>query len=445
MRSAPGTRRGSLPSRLTDAARALPRLGSLSAYSAFGVRIGAAGLAYLLQIVLARSLGAAEYGTFSFAWSIVTIGGFLATLGFGQIAVRFLAQYHASHAHGLARGFIRTGLAATLLGSLAAAVAILAFHPLVERGYGPLCATILMIGIAALPFFALSDFLEGIARSQGWTIRALAPPYIVRQSVTMLLLLIAVMSGIRAHAELAMLAAFTGTAAAACLHVVLVARPARGIFPRAKPEYDLGLWRGAALPTLLSDCALLARQNLDLIILGLVAPPQAVGLYFAASRIASLLGLIEFAVGAGFGHRFARVAQTDGAFAPLFGEARRLTAIGGMIGGLTIAMALPVILKLFGAEFAGAIPATTILLAAATIRLLLGPVEDLLAMAGHPESVWRANAAGALVLAALCLLLARDAQATGAAIAAAGGSLAAAAILAVAVRRHLGFWPMARW
>ena len=49
--------------------------------------------------------------------------------------------------------------------------------------------------------------------------------------------------------------------------------------------------------------AALARQNIDLILLGLMAPPEAVGTYFAATRVASLLGLIDFAIGAAFGHR----------------------------------------------------------------------------------------------------------------------------------------------
>lgn len=409
-----------------------------AAGGALGVRLGAAGLAYLLQIVLARSLGSADYGTFSFAWSLVTIGGFLATLGFGQIGVRFLAQYQESGQHGLARGFLLTGLAASLAGSLAMAVVALALFPMIETGYGGLCCHVLAIGLIALPFFALTDFMEGVARSQGWTIRALVPPYLVRQGAIMAMLLMALVASRPVNAETAMIAALAATIAAALVQAALLVDKLDEALPPAPAEYDLAEWRKAARPTLLSDLALLARQNIDLILLGLMAPPAAVGLYFAATRIASLLGLIDFAVSAAFGHRFARASKEESGLASLYAEARRLTFAPGLLAALMLILAAPLIMRLFGPDFATAVLPTQILLLAGAIRLAIGPAEDALSMAGHPETVWRANAIGALIMAILCLLLTRELQASGAALAAAGGIAATSLMLAINLRRHLG-------
>jgi O-antigen/teichoic acid export membrane protein len=453
----PGTRRaarvGAALARLTG------RHGN--AAGALGVRLAAAGLAYLLQIILARSLGASAYGIFSFSWNLVTIGGFLATLGFGQIAVRFLAQYHQAKEYGLARGFMRAGILASLGGSIAFAALAIAIFPLVERGYGHLCIMVLAIGVIALPFFALTDFMEGVARSQGWTIRALLPPYVIRQGLLILILLAAVIAGRSINAEAAMAAALAATVLAGLAQAILIARPLRAALPRVAPAYDFAEWRRAARPTFLSDLAMLARQNIDLILIGLLAPAAVIGLYFAATRIASLLGLIDFAVGAAFGHRFARAkesetkeasasettgkarASTTARIEPLFAEARRLTFLPGVLAAVMLALGAPLILALFGADFVAATDATRILLAAGALRLAAGPVEDALAMAGHPDAVWRANAIGALVMAILCLLLTRDYHATGAALAAAGGTLASLAVLILALRRNLGFWAFA--
>lgn len=412
-----------------------------AAAGAFGVRIAAAGLAYLLQIVLARSLGPSEYGTFNFAWSLVAAGGFLATLGFGQIGVRFLAQYHQQNATGLAQGFLRAGIGVTLAGSVAMATIGLAFFPLIEHGYGQICCDVLAIGLIALPFFALTDFMEGIARSQGWTIRALVPPYLIRQGMLILALVAAVLAGHRLNAETAMLLALAATIVAAIMQIGLLAEKAGAIFPRAKPEFAMAEWRQAAAPTLLSDLALLARQNIDLIILGLTAPAAAVGLYFAATRIASLLGLVEFAVAAAFGHRFARAASDVAGLQSVYALALRLTAMPGLLIAIMIALASPWIMALFGEGFAGALPATYLLLAGGALRLMAGPAEELLSMTGHPDLAWRANATGAVILAILCLLLAPFWQMLGAAIAAFGGMLATTVFLVVAIRRKLGFWP----
>ncbi len=432
------------------AARLLPRFLARwqrqgAALSALAVRLGAAGLAYLLQIVLARSLGAAEYGTFSLVWNLVTIGGFLATLGFGQIAVRFMAQYQAEGRADLAHGFLRLGMATSTFGATLFAALGFAFFPLAGPACGGIGCLTLALALATLPFFALADFAEGVARSQGWTFRALVPPYLVRQGLLILLLLGLVTTGTGIEAGNAMMAAFAATALAAALQAALLAPAILRLFPAAPPRFALGEWRRAALPMLLSDLAVLARQNIDLILLALLAPPAMVGLYFAATRIASLFGLIEFALGAAFGHQFARQAgkSDPAAFEALYAETRRLTFWPGLLAAGALMLATPLILRLFGPDFAGATLPAQILIAAAALRLATGPAEDALAMAGHPGTVWRGQCAGALLTAWLCLLLAGPWQATGAALAAAAGSLLTTGWLALGLRRHLGFLPFA--
>lgn len=405
---------------------------------AFGVRISAAALAYLLQIVLARSLGAADYGTFSFAWSLVTIGGFLATLGFGQIAVRYLAEYHQQGDAARARGFLLHAFTLTLAGSIVIAGLIYALFPLVEAGYGLLCCTVLAIGLVALPFFALTDLGEGMARSQGWTFRALAPAYLVRNGLLMAGLAMAILEGARIDATLAMSLALLATIGAAVLQLGWTMPDILHLFRAAKAHYAVPEWHHAAFPTLLSDLALLARQNIDLIVLGLVAPPAMVGVYFAATRIASLIGLVEFAIGAAYGHRFARAkiagSAKEGHAAYL--EARRLMRLLGLGAAVILAALAPLILGLFGPGFSAGLVPALILLAGAGIRMAFGPMEEMLQMAGFPADVWRANLIGALVTAILCFVLAGPYQAVGAAIGASAGGLAATLMLALAFRRH---------
>lgn len=414
--------------------------GRFAAFGALGVRVGAAGLAYLLQIVLARSLGAAEYGTFSFAWSLVTMGGFLATLGYAQVAVRFLAQYQQAGDLPRAHGFIRHALLMTALGSVLAICGLLLIFPAIEWGWGSLCCAALTIGLMALPFFALTDLLEGFARSQGWTIRALAPPYLLRTGGLMLMLLIAVGAGMKISAVLAMKFALLATALACLAAGWLIVKPLIAAFPAAKPVYAGRDWFTNARPTFFADLALLARQNIDLIVLGLVAPPATVGIYFAATRIASLLGLIEFALGAAFGHRFARAQQT-GALREVWREAWRLSAGLGLVSAIGLMAVAPFILSLFGPEFAAATFAVEILLIAAAIKLLIGPLEDLLTMNGHAVEVWRANALGAAAMLIGCLVFAPLLHATGAAIGAATGALTAAAMLTRASAKLLALSP----
>ena len=418
---------------------------NLAAFGALGVRLSASALAYLLQIILARALGASNYGTFSFAWSLVTIGGFLATLGYAQIAVRFLAQYQQSGDLAEARGFLRQSLLATMGGSLLSVCGLLLLFPLVERGYGSLCCAALSIGLVALPFFALTDLIEGFARSQGWTIRALTPPYLLRGGLLIALLLAAIATGMTLDAPRAMSLALISTVIACCVQVAITMPALLRLFPSAKPTYDTARWTEAARPTFLTDLAVLARQNIDLIFLGLVATPQAVGLYFAASRIASLLGLSDLAVAEGFGHRFARaVAVPDRAvLRRTYREAWLLNLLPGALLAAALYGLAPWILGMFGAEFVAATPLLQILIAAGFLRLAIGPAEDLLMMTGHAGCVWRANLIGAAVMALGCLALTPMLGAKGAAIGTALGTLATVMQLLCAMRGQLGIKPFA--
>jgi O-antigen/teichoic acid export membrane protein len=416
----------------------LNRLGRLGgATGALGIRVLAAGLTYGLQVLLARLLGPAEFGTFNFAWTLITIAGFLATLGYGQIAVRFLAAYHEGKQDGLARGFIQDAFLVTALGSAVTAFLLLAAFPWISWGYGSLCCAVLLIGLAAVPFFAFTDVIEGFARAQGWTMRALAPAYLVRNGTAILGLLILALFAVPLDARLAMWIGVLATIAAAACHLVVNLPAIWRLFSTAPRQTERRVWNRAAFPTLLSDLALLARQNIDLILLGLLATPATLGIYFAATRIASLVGLVEFAIGAGFGHRFARDRLASPAIADrTYRQAWWSMAITGFGAALALAFLSPVILAFFGADFSAAIVPSWILLGAAGLRMLAGPLEDWLTMAGFPNDVWRANAISTALVAGLTLALAWPLGAIGAAIAAASGSMCATGLLFRARLKH---------
>lgn len=435
------------PSSAFERLRAWLAGGRGHALGALGVRVAAAGLAYLLQIVLARLLGAGDYGTFSLTWNVLTIGGFLATLGFSELAVRFLAQYHERGDFARASGFLRLGLMVSLAGALLAALLGVVLTPFMREAYGELSAQLLRIGLVALPFFSLTDYLEGVARSQGWTIRALAPPYVLRHALVITLALGLALWHPPVSAPLAMVATVAATAFAALAQVMLIAPHLRMALPAARvPVYEVALWREAAAPTLLSELATLARLNIDLLVLGLFVPATAVGFYFAATRLASLLGLIEFAVRAGMGHRFARAAQSDdpGALQQVYAQARTMALWPGLAAALALMLASPWILALFGQGFAEAAPLAALLLGANALRLIFGPSDEALAMAGHPGCVWRGNALCALVAGLGTAVLAPAFGALGAALATFGGTLAGGVLMLVYLKRRLNLSPFAR-
>src|SRR5690606_19710867 len=64
-----------------------------AAGSAFLIRIANAGLAYVSQILMARWMGAFEYGVYVYVWTWVLLVGTVADLGFAVTAQRFIPRY----------------------------------------------------------------------------------------------------------------------------------------------------------------------------------------------------------------------------------------------------------------------------------------------------------------------------------------------------------------
>ncbi len=431
---------GLLPAR---AAMAIEKFGS--AFAALSVRLLAAALAYVLQIALARTLGTDEYGIFAYAWAWVTIGGFIGTFGFGQIAVRFLANYSESGDSAHALGFIRVSLQTLGAGTILIAISGLAIIHANPELLGHLYFAPIVLALATFPLFALGDMAEGYARSQGWSMLALAPPYILRQLLLLAIIPLVYWFGITPDATIAMGAALFATAITSLVQIAIVLRRLLAGLPAKTIEKRMTrAWLAAAWPVLLADAAQVLRQNADVLILAFFAEPAQIALYFAATRVASLLGLVEFAVGAAAAHRFARVPEGSNSIIlrRLANEAAMLTFWPTLAAAIAISVTAPMILSVFGSEYVASAPLVGVLAIGYVVRAIIGPAEEFLMMRGHGRSTLLAQFLGLEVTIGLCWALAPEYGAVGVAFGNLGALCVTTLVLAVCCGRQTGIVPL---
>ncbi|MBT6117274.1 MAG: oligosaccharide flippase family protein, partial [Rhodospirillaceae bacterium] len=77
---------------------------------------GGVALATALAIVFARWMGIGQFGAFAFTYHAIRLMALFGSLGFSQIALRYVPRYHRDGHAGLLSGFMRVGLGVTLLG-----------------------------------------------------------------------------------------------------------------------------------------------------------------------------------------------------------------------------------------------------------------------------------------------------------------------------------------
>ncbi|WP_420413178.1 lipopolysaccharide biosynthesis protein [Roseibium sp.] len=356
----------------------------LMALFTFAIRVGGAALAYLSQVVLARLLGAHDYGIFAVAWTVVIILGVMACGGFSASASKFIPKYRQAEDPASLRGFIRTSrLSALIAGTGIAALGIAAialFRPVIDASYvAPLSVTLL-----ALPFFAYAMAQDGIARSHDWPFLAMLPTYIWRPAALLIILVIVIAFGLGATALTAAYAAVLSALLVALYqHMHLNVRLKPSLPDKAKTT-DLKLWFLVSLPMLAVDGFLQLITSADVIMVSFFEDPDQVAVYFAASKTLALVHFVYFAVRAASAHRFSRYLHSgdmDG-LAAYVRQAVSWTFWPSLAAGAGLLLIAPLLLRLFGAGFEDGFWLIALLMIGVLARASIGPADALLTMTG---------------------------------------------------------------
>lgn len=357
------------------------------AIKTFFVRVAGAALAFLSQILLARWMGAHEYGIFSLAWTWVVVLGVMACGGFSTSVSRFIPQYRQSKDWGHLRGFLTTSkLVAVLLASvlsLVGIVAILAVPGLVASYYVEPMAIVLL----AIPLFAFGAVQDGIARSHDWTMLAMQPTYIWRPLAILTLLALLTLFGEPATAKTAVIAAVLATGLIAALQYRQVKKRLKPEVPKAPRKTQLKTWILVSMPMLLVEGFMQLITSADTIMVSFWHPPEDVAVYFAASKTLALVHFVYFAVRAASAHRFSgfvHSGDTDG-LAAYIRQASQWTFWPSLAGGCGLLLIAPFLLALFGPDFEDGYVLVAVLMIGILARASVGPADALLSMSGYQQ------------------------------------------------------------
>lgn len=412
---------------------------------AFGIRIASAAIAFLSQVVLARYLGAFEYGIYVFVWTTAVIVGTLACLGFDIAVIRFLPKYRAAGAHAEIRGLTAaarlTGLISAIFIGAVGITLLVFFGNLVSSYY----LVPLYIGILILPMIALNDVLDGTSRANGWILNALAPGFIVRPLLILAFVTLAMVQGAGMSASTALVCAMAATYVTTLGQYLVVRRRLGRQFSGGTLSVDLGPWMKVSLPIFVVEGFNFLLTNSDVIIVGLFLPPDKVAIYFAAAKSMALVHFVHFAVKAGAGPRFSELIAT-GRRDELPGSVRETILWSFwpslIIGSAVVALG-PFLLSLFGPAFGSGVGIMALLFIGIIAKASVGPGEVLLTMADQQTICVLVYVAALAVNIGLNIALIPLYGIFGAAMATAAAMLVEALLLFLAIRRRLGIAPFA--
>jgi O-antigen/teichoic acid export membrane protein len=407
------------------------------------LKVVSAALSYLMFVVLANLLTAADFGRFAFGFSLAITLGTIAGLGLPTSILRFLPQYATANDAGHGRGFIRwsttmTSVAALLLWALVSlgSWVVEAMRPGLDLNYVRAAALLI------LPF-ALAEYFANGLRAVGSTIAALAPRDVMWRAAVPFAAILLATAGYNLDGAYALFLA-------AILIFLLVAAQAFYAYPRYRSEYgsapprlDTRAWIAASLPMWGAATLYALVQQFDVVVLGVFMSPEESGPYFAALRTAALLNLVLIAGNMASAPMIAKhyhAGDVDG-LRKLMGFLTPAIALPTLLGYFFLALIGSWLLSVFDPSFTSAYPLLLILAAGFTFDAIAGPTGYILQMTGREKTYLAImSSCYALTLLAQCLLIPHYGP-YGAAIPTALGIVAANVLIIRAVRRSLGIDP----
>jgi O-antigen/teichoic acid export membrane protein len=387
----------------------------------------------IAAIVLARALGPAGYGTYSWAFAWVAALAVPAALGADQLLVREAGIALDRGDGPRLRGLVRSTLRYVVPVSIAAALLVMAVD--VAGGAGP-HRSALLLALPILPLAAVAAVAQGVLLGLGRTATALAPATVCRQGAFLVLIVLLSAAGtLSAPGAVALQLAATAGATLGAL-VLLRRALGRGSRLRTVPRG----WLRESLPMGASAMFLAIDAQVGLLVLGVTGDAAEAGVFAAALQCTAPFVLVIAAGRLPLASAVARLGAAD--------ERERLqrglrTATRG-VAAVSVAVAAVflvapgLVLDLFGGDFSDGATALRLLVLAHVVNALAAFNGMVLIMRGRERAAMGA-ALGCLVLdGVLCLALVPPLGATGAAI----GLLASIAVRnvvnSIQVRRGLG-------
>ena len=329
----------------------------------FLLRVFDAGVTIVLTLVLARVLGAAGFGVFSYAIAWAALLGVPALLGLEQLVVRGVAAADAQEQAGTARGMIRWSVRIVVVASLVMALlggaAVWLFGGVPAGGEVAFWAAMVLV-----PLTALARVAQAAIRGLQHVVAGFLPELAVMPVLSLVLVGAGVLlmgpafdavAAVGAH----VMAAAAGVATAMWL---LRARLAARV-PQAPAVTHGRSWLSATLPLLFISGAHVINRQTDVVMLGVLEGLTAAGVYAVAARGVQLITFVTYAVNAPLAPRIAALHAT----ADVAGLQRVTTASARVILGFSLPPVVlfivfgPWLLGFFGSEFTAGAPALAVL------------------------------------------------------------------------------------
>ncbi len=386
-----------------------------------GTRATQAALGLVIAVLLARLLGPAGYGAYSFAMALVAFLAIPSELGVPGLAVREVAVSNARGDLDRMRGFLAWAHRNVAMVSVSVAVVAALVLVVLQDRVDPARLRCLWVSLLLVPLVSLGALRTAMLQGLRKVLLAQLPEHVIRPLVFLLLLAVLMAAGLGVESAtevMALQVVATSVAFSAGLLFFFRHRPA-GLAAAAVVR-DGSLWWRSSLTFGMFAAMRLINGRTDILALGFFHTDSDVGIYRVASQLATSiifgLQIVNPIQGPYLAHIYA-TGNMDEFQRVVTRTSRIVFAITIPVVCAVVLFGRPIIVLAFGEQYQQAYAPLVILAAGQLVNATMGSVGSVLNMTGHERDTAACVFAGAAVNIALNLLLTPQMGMIGAAIA----------------------------
>jgi|TARA_R110002072_G_scaffold228854_1_gene386077 O-antigen/teichoic acid export membrane protein len=408
----------------------------------FFLRGASLGLMILGSILLARVLGPAQLGLYSFALALVAIAGLPVQMGIPTLVLRETARFESSRSWARVRG-VWTWASRRIIFASAVVIPVIGLAAWVlKEALPPGGLPPVFVSLALIPLIALALLRGAALGGLHRPVLGQLPESLVRPGGFVLVLAVAAIVGAPLSATCAMGLQVAATALAFAVGATILLRAAPAEIKNAPEDVSCRHeWNRAVWPLAMIAGMQIVLQSLDILMLGIWRTAEEVGLYKIAASAASLtvvgLTIVNLVIVPSFARlhsggdiaSLGRMAATGAAWA--LGTALPVAALLVLAGPLILSL-------LYGESFRLAYEPMVILIVGQVVNAFYGSCVSLLNMSGHERTTLRGLTIATVINVGLNAVLIPSYGVSGAAIATLVSTVVWNVLLGRSVRRLLG-------
>jgi O-antigen/teichoic acid export membrane protein len=408
----------------------------------FGIKLANTALGFAVATALARGLGTAGYGVYSYVFSLVSLLAIPAQLGLPSLVVRETAKAYVHQQWALMKGLWRTSSIAAALMSVVVAALAAAFAVLFGDSFDHVHIATFCWGVALVPLIALGNLRGAALRGLRNVIAGQLPESVLRPALFAAFVIGAVLLS---HGALApdtamaahVLAATISFAVGALL--LFRAQPAALRTTSAQTFGQARHWVASALPLGLIAAMQLINNQVDILMLGFYVDAGQIGLFRIADQLATLVTFFGTAMNVVLAPQVSHLYHSQDKQRlqqMLIGSSKLVLAASAGVMAVLVLLGPQLIAVVFGDAFAPSYLPMIILSLGHLIVASFGPIVIVANMTGHERSTALIMGAGTLVNVCLNLALIPRFGIHGAAVA----TVASVALWRMVLHRKVRGW-----